>query len=315
MQTSEHIIRESLAGAAVVLCASLLVAPADPALTSWPVHPGWLVVLLLAARYGNRGLCAGIAFATAGVALASLCAGAGVKPLAAHASSMGDLGAATAGAMVAWVAESRQRRHGALVAQLAAMDRRARDAEDAIARLTEAALILRTRADRTENSLAFLHNLAVRMASSTPRDGAEAALELALIRTGARAGVVQIGDVGRLRTLASRGIWSFDTLTPPPVYRDRTGYAALAHRRPVQARQVADVRIGDSDMAAPILARDGRVLGMIALRGAPFSALTSASLSDLNIVARWLARSLSSGATEALNAGEAAPGQRLADAG
>jgi hypothetical protein len=217
--------------------------------------------------------------------------------------------------MVAWVAESQQRRNGALVSQIAALDERARGAEGSVVHLMEAALMLRSRADRTENSLAFLHNIAVRMAGSTPRDSAEAALELALMRTGARAGVVQTGDPGRLRTLASRGIWSLDTLTPPPVHRDRTACAALACRRPVQARQVADVRIGDSDMAAPVLSRDGRLLAVIALRGVPSSALTTASLSELHVVACWLARSLSLSAGENLDAGAADPGQRLADAG
>jgi hypothetical protein len=315
MQTSRRIIREALAGAAVVFCLSLLVAPAAPALTSWAAHPGWLVVLLLAARYGNRGLCAGTIFVTAAVALASLCAGAGLAPLAARASSMGDLGAAIAGVMVAWVVNSQQRRNRALVSQVAALDERARGAEESIVQLTEAALALRSRADRTENSLAFLHDIAVRMESTTPCDNAEAALELALARTGARAGLVEIADAGRLRTLASKGPWNLDALMPPPVNRDRTACAALLSGRPVQAREVADVRVGDSDMAAPLLSREGHVMGMIALRGVPFAALRAAFLSDLNIVACWLARALSTGTTKTLDAGPAAPGQRLVDAG
>jgi hypothetical protein len=316
-QTSSHILREALVGAAVVLCLSLLLAPAGPALTSWAAHPGWLVVLILAARYGNRGLCAGTVFATLAVALASLCAGPGLAPLAARASSMGDLGAALAGVMVAWVADSQQKRTRALVVQMAVLDEHARGAEESIVQLTEAALALRSRADRTENSLAFLHDIAVRMESTRSCDNAEAALELVLARTGARAGLVQIVDAGRLRTLASRGTWSLETLTPPTVPRDRTACAALAYRRPVQAREVAGVQTGDSDMAAPILSRDGQVMGMIALWGVPFAALRAASLSDLNIVACWLARSLSTATSEVIDidAGAAAPEQRLADAG
>lgn len=315
MQTSRRIIREALVGAAVVFCLSLLVAPTSPALTSWAAHPGWLVVLLLAARYGNRGLCAGTIFVTAAVALASLCAGAGLAPLAARASSMGDLGAAIAGVMVAWVVNSQQRRNGALVSQMAALDERARGAEESIAQLTEAALALRSRADRTENSLAFLHDIAVRMESTTPCDNAEAALELALARTGARAGLVQIADADQWRTLASKGAWSLDALMPPPVHQDRTVCAALQYRRPVQAQEVAGVRAGDSDMAVPILSRDGHVMGMIALRGVPFAALGTASLSDLNTVACWLSRALSTGTIKAIHAGAAGPDDRLVDAG
>lgn len=313
MQTSRRILRESLVGAAVVFCVSLLFAPGAPALTSWAVHPGWLVVLILAARYGSRGLCAGTIFATVAVALASLCAGAGLAPLAARASSMGDLGAAIAGVMVAWVVNSQQRRNRALMVQITALDERARGAEESIVQLTEAALALRSRADRTETSLAFLHDIAVRMESTAPCDNAEAALELALARTGARAGLVQIADAGRLRTLASRGPWDLDALMP--ANRDRTACAALQSRRPVQAREVADVRAGDSDMAAPLLSREGHVMGMIALRGVPFAALRTTFLSELNIVACWLARALSTGTTKTLDAGPAAPGQRRVDAG
>lgn len=302
MQTSRRIIREALVGAAVVFCLSLLFAPMAPAFPSWAAHPGWLVVLILAARYGNRGLCAGMIFATVAVALASLCAGAGLAPLAVRASSMGDLGAAIAGVMVAWVVNSQHRRNGALVSQMAALDERARGAEESVVQLTEAALALRSRANRTESSLGFLHDIAVRMESTTPGDSAEAALELALARTGARAGLVQIADDGRLRTLAAKGTWSLDTLIPPPVHGDRTACAALQCRRPVQAREVAGVQADDSDMAAPILARDGHVMGMIALRGVPFAALRTASLSDLNILACWLARALSTGSTETIDA-------------
>ena len=75
------------------------------------------------------------------------------------------------------------------------------------------------------------------------------------------------------------------------------------------------MRAGDSDMAAPIVSRDGHVMGMIALRGVPFAALRTVSLSDLNIVARWLSRALSTGNTETIAAGPAAPAERLGHVG
>src|ERR1700743_3811783 len=101
MQISSRVVYESLGGGAVVFCLSLLIAPEEPALTSWATHPGWLLVLLLAARYGSGGLLAGASCATVGVALASLCAGTGLGPLASHASALGDLGTVFAAAMVA----------------------------------------------------------------------------------------------------------------------------------------------------------------------------------------------------------------------
>jgi hypothetical protein len=312
MQISRRVVYESLGGGAIVFCLSLLIAPEEPALTSWATHPGWLLVLLLAARYGSGGLFAGAICAAAGVALASLCAGTGLGPLAARTSALGDLGAVVASAMVAWVADSRQRRGAALASQMTALEERARSAEDSVAQLTETALALRVRADRTETSLAFLYEVAVRMASSAPRDTAEAALELALARTGARAGLVEIADGSRLRMLATRG--SLDALAPP-VQRDRTARAAQEHRRAVQARDVADVRICDSDLAAPILSRDGRALGVIALRGVPFAALGAASLSDLNIVACWLARGLAAATMDCPDSGAVVPELGRADAG
>src|SRR5436190_3570099 len=147
MQISRRVVYESLGAGAIVFCLSLLIAPEEPALTSWATHPGWLLVLLLAARYGSGGLFTGAICAAAGVALASLCAGTGLGPLAARTSALGDLGAVVASAMVAWVADSRQRRGAALASQMTALEERARGAEDSIAQLTETALALRVRTD------------------------------------------------------------------------------------------------------------------------------------------------------------------------
>lgn len=309
--STRPVLREALAGAAIVLCLSLLLGPSSPALASWPAHPAWLVVLILSTRYGNLGFLAGTIAAGFAAALAALCAGAGLGPLAERAQSPADLGAAIAGVLVGWVASSQHKHTRALASQLAAAIARAREGEEGVARLTEAAIALRSRMDRTESSLAFLSDIAERIESGSPRGGAEAALQLAIARTGARAGLVQITTDGRLRTLASQGAWSLDTLEPPAVHRDRTACAAVEQGRPVHAGAVAGVRRDDSDLAAPIVARDGHVVGMIALRGVPFAAMKTASLSDLNVVARWLARVLPDG----IDAGPAARNRRHADAG
>jgi hypothetical protein len=53
-------------------------------------------------------------------------------------------------------------------------------------------------------------------------------LELALARTGARAGVVQLVDErGRLRTIASLGAWTLLRARPPEVLLDPTIQAAF----------------------------------------------------------------------------------------
>jgi hypothetical protein len=305
------VIREALAGAAILLCVSLLLGPSSPALASWAAHPGWLIVLMLAARYGNLGFLAGTIAVALAAALAPLCAGEGLESLAQRASSTGDIGAAIASVLVGWVASSRQKRTRAMVSQLAAATGRARDSEEAVMRVTEAAIALRSRADRTESSLAFLSDIADRMQNASPCGGAEAALQLALARTGARAGLVQVADNGRLRTLASWGAWSLDSLEPPTVHRDRTASAAVEQGRALRAVDVAEVRVDDSDLAAPLISRDGRVIGMMALRGVPYAAMRTASLSDLNTVARWLSRVL----PNEIDAGPVARNQRRADAG
>src|SRR5678816_245705 len=73
------VIREALAGAAILLCVSLLLGPSSPALASWAAHPGWLIVLMLAARYGNLGFLAGTIAVALAAALAPLCAGEGLS--------------------------------------------------------------------------------------------------------------------------------------------------------------------------------------------------------------------------------------------
>lgn len=305
------ILREALAGASILLCLSLLLGPTSRVLSSGTAHPGWLVVLILAARYGNGGLLAGTVAAAAAAVLAPLCAGAGLEPLTARASSIADLGAAVAAVLVGWVASSHHKRTQGLAVELAAAATRARDGEEAVTRLTEAAIALRSRADRTESSLAFLSDIAERIDLAGPRGAAEAALQLVIARTGAHAGLVQIADDGRLRTLASHGAWSFDSVEPPAVHRDLTAQAAMEQARPVRASDVAGARTEDSDLAAPLVGGDGHVVGMIALRGVPFPGMKTTSLSDLGVMARWLSRAL----TKPTDASATAIPQWHADAG
>lgn len=304
---SRRILYEAVAGGALVLSISLLIEAA-PAERWWPAHPGWLVVLLLAARYGNRGLLAGVASAGLAAGLALVVTGAELGSLTARMSS-GDLGAALAAILVSWVASAHHERSRGLAVQLARSTARTHDSEQAVTRLTEAAIALRGRVERTEGSLSFLSDIARRIDLGEPSDGAEAALQLAIAPTGARAGLVQIVENGRLRTLASHGAWSLDSLEPPALHRDRTAYAAVERAQPVRAYEVDDVRPDDSDLAAPIIRSDGVITGMIALRGVPFAAMKAASLSDLDVVARWLSRTL-----DGASAGGAASSQRNADA-
>lgn len=299
MSTSESIttsvrgLRRELAVASVFgACIALLANPADPALTSLAIHPVWAIALIMAARYGTRGLLSIPALTVSLLSAEWLSGGTGAAALA-RLSRVGDLAVLIAAVCVAVVGAAHERRKVQLAERLAVAEDRARDAEAAVDELCEATLVLHDRCDRSETSLIFLADIAARMDSPNPTDAGQAALELAMTRTGANAGVVQLLDgAGRLRTLASRGSWSADSFRPPALFRDLTATAALDRATTVAAHEVADVRADDSDLAAPLVAPNGDVIGVLALRRLPRTALATTVREDLIAVARWAAGSL-----------------------
>jgi hypothetical protein len=181
-------------------------------------------------------------------------------------------------------------RVASLAAKLRTAEKRANNAEVAVEDLADASIALRDRCDRSQTSLAFLSDIAIRMDSPDQAGAGDAALTLAMARTGAHGGFVQLLDGNRLKTLCSRGMWSAERLAPPAVFRDAVAHAALDRNRPVAAHEIASASMDDSDLAAPLLDSSGKVVGVLALRGIAYPALSPAAREDLAAVARWAAR-------------------------
>ena len=280
---------EALAVSALAVSIAALLAPGDIGLRSLHPHPIWLAVALMAARYGTRGLAAGVLIGWAvTVAVAEALR---VPPaiLAARVSSGPDLGALLAVILVGWVASSHERRASELGIALAALQECWAGDASALAALRATAVVLRARADRLETSLTFLRDVSTRLEGSDPEAAAQAAIELAVARIGARVGWVSAFEGDRLTSLASTGPW-----TPAPAPdTDRTIAAALRVRRPARALDLSEATAGDSDLAAPILTgEDGRLIGVIALRGVPQGGASAAALHDLSLIAGWCSGAL-----------------------
>lgn len=223
-------------------------------------HPGWIAVLVLAARDGSGGFFAGLIAAAAAVAAGCVVAGTGLTASWSGLDSAPNLVAFCACLMVSWVASWHLRRHTGLGERLRALSDRAAEAEATIVALRDVVATLRARVDRTSTSLSFIRDVAARLEGSDPVAAAEAAADLALARTGACAAEVKVGRGGFQRLLAVRDAREPGVLTP------------LALR--------------DADVKVPIRNGNHRV-GVIALWGIPRPGLDDATAHDLEIIASW----------------------------
>ena len=278
-----HLAREIAVLALAATCLSLIASPSDPVLGSWAVHPVWALAPVVAARYGVRGLWIVPALALGLTAADLLVGGSGAAAIG-RMTGGGDLVALAATGLCAAVGAAHERRKALLDARVALLETQAAVAEATVDELAETAIALHHRCDHSMTSLAFLSEVAARMSDEDPSCAGEAALELALARTGARCGFVQLrDDTGRLSTVASHG---------PVMLMDRTAMQALQRGVVVQAEEVAGVRPEDSDVAAPLVDDTGRVVGVLALQGVPYAALGTTMRAEIQGVARWATRSL-----------------------
>lgn len=291
MSTSE--LRRVLAVSAVGgACLALVANPADPVMSSLPIHPIWAIALILAARYGVRGLLS-LPVLTGSLVVADWVIGGSGAAALARTGRGGDLAMWLVAVGVAVIGGAQERRKAVLRGRLDAAEERARVAEVAADQLCEAALVLRDRCDHSETSLAFFTDVAARMDDLNPTSAGQAALEFAMARTGAGAGLVQLFDgAGRLRTLTARGRWGADAFAPPVLFRDLTATAALEYARAVAAHEVPGVRPDDSDLAAPLIDVNGRQIGVLSLRRVPYDRLGGAVRENLTAIARWATGSL-----------------------
>ncbi len=221
-------------------------------------HPGWVAVLLLAARDGSGGFFAGLIATAVAVGIGSAVTGLGTSW--SHLDSGPNLIAFGACLTVSWVSSWHLRRQADLCERLRALSDRAAEAETTIETLRGVVATLRARVDRTSTSLSFLRDVAARLEGADPVAAAEGAADLALARTGACAAAVKVGMGGFQRTLA---------------VRDARGPGAL---EPLVLR--------DADLTVPICNGNHR-FGVIALWGIPRSGRDDAVAHDLGVIASW----------------------------
>jgi hypothetical protein len=227
------------------------------------------------------------------MALAVAVNGIGVAKLVEVWTSGANLGTAVVAVIIGWVASIHERRVAHLASKVAELERQSVDDNAGVAQLRDAAVSLRARADRLDLSLAFLSDVTGRLHGDDPVAAGEAALALALARSGSRAGAVQILERGRLRTIASNGSWSADMPVPPDLLGDRTVSAAWERSGLARRSEFADAGPDDSDMVAAIHDVAGERIGVLALRGVPADSLRPAGVRDLDVIARWCGKAFS----------------------
>lgn len=263
---------EAIGLAAVFSFLPEILSPGDAA--AFDPHPGWLAVLVLSARYGSAGFFGGMAAAAALGGLGAAIAGAG--------SPWGGLGSERnlmllgACLIVSWIGSSHNRRQADLQKHVRDERERASEAEATVRALREAALALRSRAERALDSLTLLRDIASRLDGCDPAAAAEAAADLALIRTRASAVAVTSGEG------ESHRLWAF---------REASGHTAAT---PATLR--------DADRSVP-MHHGSTAVGAIDLWDIPQEVLNEQTLHDLSVIAAWCGQAIAAAAP----APEAAP--------
>lgn len=225
-------------------------------------HPAWIAVMVLGARYGSGGFLAGVAAAAAGVGLGSALSGGDLFATWTGTRGGPDLVALGASLGISWVASTHLRREADLRERIELLADRAGSAETAALELRGLVDGLRLRADRTGASLSFLRDAARRLEGGEPRAAAEAAADLALVRTGASVVTVETaeGHTGLRLAIRSSG-----------------GPEEFALHQTEVPRHVESIRSA------------GDRVGVIALWGLPARGLDQAALHDLGVIAAWCA--------------------------
>jgi hypothetical protein len=292
MSTSDRVVAAESAGCSLlVVGATALAAPHDVLLTTFPLHPVWLPILLMSARYGTRGLFIALAIGWGGLVAADLALGGSVADLTVHTENAVDLMVLGVTIVIAWIAMSHESRIADADRRLAEATEQLNHADENVRALHASLGYLRTRHDRVDISIGLWRSLARRLEQGDPREAARAVLELCEIRAGARAGVVRIRDANHLVTLAHRGQWTTDPRRNHDFSVDATVRAAIRTRLVTPAQPGASEL--DADVAIPVLHEGtGAVIGVIALRGVAPGRMRAADLRDVGVIAQWLAPAL-----------------------
>jgi len=283
MSTSDRIVVVEAAGAAaLVVGLSVWLSPQDLWLSDFGLHPMWLPIIVLSARYAARGLFPALVLTVGGLLVTSLALGGTMSEFAVRAGGTSDLLALAIAILVAWIAMAHESRISRCQRRLEEASEAQRHAEESVHALHASLGYLRNRHDRLDVSLSLWRSLSRRLERGNPHEATRAVLELCEIRAGARAGLVQLRDGARLSTLATRGNW------PMNGGEDATIAGAISTRHVTPAAPGA--RESDSDVAIPVIDDDSSaVVGVIALRGVSPRAMRAADLRDLGVLAQWIA--------------------------
>lgn len=289
---SDRVVAAETAGAAILTAVAVaVISPGDVWLRSVGLHPIWIPIFLLAARYGTRGLLPALALGWGALSLTALVLGNGMSGFGYHLRSTADLIALVSAVLVAWTAMLHENRTARADRRLGEVIDLQKQTESTVKALYDNLGYLRARHDRVDIALSLWRDLAGRIEGGDPSDASTAVLELCEIRTGATAGIVQVRDGNRLVTVACRGQWSPTSSRPSDITIDRTVRTAMLQRQvtPACPGSTED----DCDVAVPVLEPGtGNVVGVIALRGVTPQSLRAADLGDLVVLARWLAPAL-----------------------
>jgi hypothetical protein len=292
MSTSSRVvIAEAAVASGLVIAATAVASPGDLWLHDVGMHPAWLAVIAMAARYASRGLFPTLILTWGGLTGVSAALGGSVRELTTRVSNPADLIALTAAVLVAWIAMMHESRIGRAQQKLGEASEAQQHAEESVEALHRSLGYLRRRHDRLDVSLGMWRSLAARLERGDAGEAGRAVLELCEIRAGARAGIVQIRDGNRLTKVAARGNWGPLMIRPLDIGGDATVRAAILSRSVTPAGPGSTE--GDSDVAVPVLDEDGSmVIGVIALRGVSPAHLRAADLRDLGVLAQWIAPAL-----------------------
>lgn len=231
-------------------------------------NPGWVAVLVLAARYGTAGLCLGLGVVPLVASLLALFTGQSFAAPWARLDALRDGAALGASVLVSWVGSRHLNRETRLREGLREASERTAHDERTIEALREGAAKLRSRVDRTSHSVSFLRDAAVRLQGADPIVAAEGAADLAIARSGGHGAIVRIGMRGHQRQLA---------------IRDRR---AVDHDEPLT--------LHPPDVTVPLRA-GADCIGSLTCWGVPRAALDEATRNDLEVIASWCARAVIAG--------------------
>ena len=292
---SQRIMMEASLAGVLASALAVLISSSDPWLTGSSFHPAWFAVMAMAAFYGLRGLLIGAPIVWSVVALCSAAVGSDVVGISRLATGA-DLMLLISSLSMAAIGMVQNRFRFALEVELGELRNQQEEDSGLLDSLQKRVLGLRARCERIDLNVRFWRHIANRLESMGAREAADAALEMCMVRTGARAGIVRHVEDGGLRNLAWRGQWSKERQLPRDIFADATIAAALQTKTTVLASELSDVSPEDSDVAVAICSpTDGRVLGVLALRGQNRSQLDSAALQDISSMADWLTVSMSAG--------------------